>query len=208
MGMDRLDCTHKKMDAQSFTQHGRPWHTMMQWWGHPKLEVSIRTFFFAPFGVGRICMRSPFYTHESGKRTKPGRIKRAPCDSQQRLGGSPGWVKCGDWKAARFSFLSSYVSVCLFNYLLYLLLLYFVFIIVIIFSKVYLSLFIYIWLLRFLNLFLFRLIRGNINHQNSKIVIRAEEREDAGLPGSTGIHPDQPSSGPQNISGSSFLPWL
>ena len=45
MGMDRLDCTHKKMDAQSFTQHGKPWHTMMQWWGHPKLEVSIRTFF-------------------------------------------------------------------------------------------------------------------------------------------------------------------
>lgn len=96
--------------------------------------------FFRTFR-SRLNLRSPFYTHESGKRTKPGRIKRAPCDSQQRLGGSPGWVKCGDWKAARFSFLSSYVSVCRFNYLLYLLLWCLVFIIVIIFSKVYLSVF-------------------------------------------------------------------
>ena len=120
MGMDRLDCSHKKWMPKvlpNMESHGIPWCSG---------EDIFRTFWSLPN------LRSPFYTHESGKRTKPGRIKRAPCDSQQRLGGSPGWVKCGDWKAARFSFLSSYVSVCRFNYLLYLLLLYVVFIIIVI----------------------------------------------------------------------------
>ena len=70
------------------------------------------------FRSGHNCVRSPFYTHESGKRTNPGRIKRAPCDSRRRFFADH-WCEPSLWIERLNVFLSFHHMYLNFIYLLY-----------------------------------------------------------------------------------------